>query len=273
MSKDILRGKMQFNMQNNKRNCKQRYKQNGYVLTTELVLLACTLVLGTVIGWVAIRDALLQEMFDFASAIENQTYYAFDGLSASQLPAGFANSTNTNQQARSSYIAPLDGEGGLIIVDNGDDGSVVVLDPDSTDPVDPPVDPLTPPVEPPSDLLLSETPFLDLIDPLGIEILNEKISIRDCIVRGSSYNINIVSILGGALSGQCETIGEPQDPSTIPDDLENIAFLDLLDPITALVTDVVSINDCVSLISGASGGQLFINQLAVDGVGFCQPGF
>lgn len=254
---------MQFKMRNR--------KQRGYVLTTELVLVAATMVLGTIVGWVVIRDAVLQEMFDFASAVENNTYYAFDGLSPSQLPAGFANSDNAAQQGRSSYFAPSDSEGGFIITDDGS-ASPVVVAPDTTDPIDPVVDPTTPTGDPTTDPLFSETPFLDLVDPLGVVILSEKISIRDCIVRGSSYNINIISVLGGPLSGQCESIGDPQDPSTIPADLEDIAFLNLLDPVTGLITDKVSINDCVSRISGATGGQLFINQLAVDGIGTCQPG-
>ena len=259
----MLRGKMQFKMRNR--------KQGGYVLTTELVLLSATMVLGTIIGWVVIRDALLQEMFDFASAVENNTYFAFDGLSPSQLPAGFANSANTAQQGRSSYFAPSDSEGGVVITDDGSATPVVVA-PDTTDPVDPVVDLTTPTEDPTVDPLFSETPFLDLVDPFGVVILSEKISIRDCIVRGSSYNINIISVLGGPLSGQCEAIGDPQDPNTIPADIEDIVFLDLIDPITGLITNKVSITDCISRINGATGGQLFINQLAVNGIGTCQPG-
>ena len=189
-------------------------KQAGYVITTELVLLAAALLVGTIIGWIAIRDALLQEMFDFASAI----------------------------------VAP------------------------PIDPLDPVVDPVTPTDPGPSAPVYTEIPFLDVVDPdpLALVVITEKVSILDCISSATRYNINIAKVLGGDLTGQCEVLlNDVPDPSTIPADIENIVFLLLIDPVTGLTTDRVSIADCMARLATASAGQIYIEDLTADGIGSC----
>lgn len=247
-------------------------KQAGYVITTELVLLAAALLVGTIIGWIAIRDALLQEMFDFASAIEANTYFAFDGLSAGEQPNAFENSSPTNFSERSAYIANNNGEGGVVLINGGGDDT-------TTDPVDPPIDPLDPVVDPvtptdpgPSAPVYTEIPFLDVVDPdpLALVVITEKVSILDCISSATRYNINIAKVLGGDLTGQCEVLlNDVPDPSTIPADIENIVFLLLIDPVTGLTTDRVSIADCMARLATASAGQIYIEDLAADGIGSC----
>ncbi|WP_373089644.1 hypothetical protein [Zhongshania sp.] len=252
-------------------------KQAGYVITTELVLLTATILVGTIIGWIAIRDALLQEMFDFASAIEANTYFAFDGLSAGQQPRAFENSSTTNFSGRSAYIANSNGEGGIVLI-NGDNDTTITdpvsppIDPPINPPDDPPIDPVTPTDPGPNAPVYSEIPFLDVVDPdpLALVVITEKVSILDCISRATRYNINIVKALGGDLTGQCEVLlNEVPDPSTIPADIENIAFLLLIDPVTGLATDRVSIADCMARLTTASAGQIYIEDLAADGIGSC----
>ncbi|MDP2609289.1 MULTISPECIES: hypothetical protein [unclassified Oceanobacter] len=56
-------------------------RQGGFVMTSELVLLVTTMVVGLTVGLVTMRDALTAEMEDVAEAIGSldQTY-AFNGL-------------------------------------------------------------------------------------------------------------------------------------------------------------------------------------------------
>jgi hypothetical protein len=51
-------------------------KQGGFILTTELILIATILVIGMVVGMVTIRDAVTAEAEDVAEAIGslNQSY-------------------------------------------------------------------------------------------------------------------------------------------------------------------------------------------------------
>lgn len=251
---------------------KKGARQAGYVITTELVLLAAALAMGTIIGWIAIRDALLQEMFDFASAVEANTYFAFDGLSEGQQPNAFENSSPSNFAGRSVFIANDAGEGGVVLITGGSDDPADTGTTPPTDPLDPVVDPVTPTDPGPTAPVYSEIPFLDVVDPdpLALVVITEKVSILDCISNATRYNINIAKVLGGELAGQCEVLlNEVPDPSTIPADIENIVFLNLLDPITGLSIGQVSIADCMSRLTAASSGQLYIEDLAADGIGSC----
>jgi len=60
---------------------KQQKKEAGFIVSAELVLVATILVIGLIVGMVAIRDALTAEMHDVAEAIGalDQSYY-FDGI-------------------------------------------------------------------------------------------------------------------------------------------------------------------------------------------------
>lgn len=55
-------------------------KQAGFVVTAEMVFLATIIFIGSIIGLVVIRDALVQELLDVAEAIEISEQYAFDGI-------------------------------------------------------------------------------------------------------------------------------------------------------------------------------------------------
>lgn len=60
---------------------KQQKKEAGFIVSAELVLIATILVIGLIVGMVAIRDALTAEMHDVAEAIGalDQSYF-FDGI-------------------------------------------------------------------------------------------------------------------------------------------------------------------------------------------------
>lgn len=61
---------------------KQQKGQAGFIVSAELVLIATILVIGLVVGMVAIRDAMTGEMADVAEAIGNlDQSYSFDGIS------------------------------------------------------------------------------------------------------------------------------------------------------------------------------------------------
>ncbi|MBA6350292.1 MULTISPECIES: hypothetical protein [unclassified Colwellia] len=55
-------------------------KQAGFAVTAEMVFLATIIFIGSIIGLVVIRDALVQELLDVAEAIEISEQYAFDGI-------------------------------------------------------------------------------------------------------------------------------------------------------------------------------------------------
>ncbi len=60
-------------------------KQGGFIMTTELVLLVTTMVVGMIVGMVSMRDAVNAEMHDVAEAIGAlDQSYAFDGIKNDQ---------------------------------------------------------------------------------------------------------------------------------------------------------------------------------------------
>lgn len=62
-------------------NIKTKKNQKGFVMTSELILLSTTLVVGLVIGLSTMRDAVTAEMEDVAEAIGSlDQSYAFDGM-------------------------------------------------------------------------------------------------------------------------------------------------------------------------------------------------
>ncbi len=71
----------------------QRRKQGGFIMTTELVLLVTTMVVGMIVGLVTMRDAVNAEMEDVAEAIGSlDQSYAFDGIKNVQATAEFSGS-------------------------------------------------------------------------------------------------------------------------------------------------------------------------------------
>lgn len=79
-------------------------KQRGFIMTTELVLLTTTMVIGMVVGLVTMRDAATSEMEDVAEAIGslNQSY-AFDGI---------INAENTAEVTGSAFNDAVDAAAG-----------------------------------------------------------------------------------------------------------------------------------------------------------------
>ena len=55
-------------------------KQSGFIVTAELVLLATILFIGSIVGLVIIRDALVQELLGLAETIKLNEQYEFDGI-------------------------------------------------------------------------------------------------------------------------------------------------------------------------------------------------
>jgi hypothetical protein len=52
-------------------------KQKGFVVSLEAVLFIVLIVLGSIMGWVAIRDSFNAELFDTANAIESSITFAY----------------------------------------------------------------------------------------------------------------------------------------------------------------------------------------------------
>ena len=87
-------------------------RQSGFVLTTELVLLVTVMVIGTVVGWVAIRDATVSEMYEFAESIKTPgSGYAFSGLPSSAV-SDSSGSSPVGQSFTFDYMTP-NAEGGM----------------------------------------------------------------------------------------------------------------------------------------------------------------
>lgn len=58
--------------------CGLRYSQRGFIISAEAMLFATILVLGTIGGWVAIRNATNAELIDFANALSYSVPYFSD---------------------------------------------------------------------------------------------------------------------------------------------------------------------------------------------------
>lgn len=95
-------------------------RQGGFVMTTELVLITTTLVIGLTAGLVTMRDAVTAEMEDVAEAIGHldQTY-AFNGIVNAEGTAavegsvyGDAVDSNAGDDAEFSFVAATPLEGG-----------------------------------------------------------------------------------------------------------------------------------------------------------------
>jgi hypothetical protein len=56
-------------------------KQGGFIVSIELLFILAFVVMGTIVGWGALKDSVVNELNDVAAAVDslNQTY-AFSGL-------------------------------------------------------------------------------------------------------------------------------------------------------------------------------------------------
>ena len=79
-------------------------KQGGFIMTSELILLSTTLVVGLVIGLATMRDAVTSEMEDVAEAIGSlDQSYAFDGM---------INAEGTAEISGSGFVDAVDANAG-----------------------------------------------------------------------------------------------------------------------------------------------------------------
>ena len=63
--------------------------ESGFVVTSELLIIVTIAVIGLIVGYVAIRDALVQELGDIAAAIGAlDQSYAYNGVSNSCINSG-----------------------------------------------------------------------------------------------------------------------------------------------------------------------------------------
>ena len=72
----------------------KKNKKSGFVISAELVLISTIMVLGLLVGMVAVRDAMIGELHDMAEAFGslNQTY-SYDGTLDASLPTFTQGST------------------------------------------------------------------------------------------------------------------------------------------------------------------------------------
>ena len=61
-------------------------KKGGFIVVSELILIATILVIGLIVGLVEVRDAVVAELEDVAEAIGNMDQgYTFDGVTHLQI--------------------------------------------------------------------------------------------------------------------------------------------------------------------------------------------
>lgn len=97
---------------------KQQKKQAGFIVSAELILIATILVIGLIVGMVAIRDATVAEMEDVAEAIGalDQSYF-FNGVEDS-LTGAF---TEGSQWGDAIDGAGVGGDGESVTMDRAPD--------------------------------------------------------------------------------------------------------------------------------------------------------
>ncbi|AOE83787.1 hypothetical protein [Pseudomonas sp. TCU-HL1] len=103
-------------------------KQGGFVMTSELVLITTTMVIGLMAGMVTMRDAITAEMEDVAEAIgQLDQSYEFNGITNFEETAAVSGSVfgdNVDTAAGDGDVftfvaaAPIEG-GGVIVNSNG----------------------------------------------------------------------------------------------------------------------------------------------------------
>jgi len=72
--------------------------ENGFVVSTELVLIATVLVLGMIVGLTTLRDQVIAELADVAAAFSNSNQsYSFSGITGhSSSTSGSSFNDNTD---------------------------------------------------------------------------------------------------------------------------------------------------------------------------------
>jgi len=91
---------------------KQQKKQAGFIVSAELLLIATILVIGLIVGMVAVRDAVVAEYGDVAEAIGAlDQSYSFEGI----------NDTGTNAITVGTAFSDLPDNG--LLPGSGDQGT------------------------------------------------------------------------------------------------------------------------------------------------------
>jgi len=87
--------------------------EEGFILSTEAVLIGTILVLGMIVGLAEIRNAVVQELGDYSQAVAqlNQDY-AYSSVSSANVPAGISS-------AGSIYTDSVDDQEATGTVANG----------------------------------------------------------------------------------------------------------------------------------------------------------
>jgi hypothetical protein len=90
----------------------QQKRQAGFIVSAELVLIATILVIGLIVGMVAIRDSMIAEMGDVAEAIGAiDQSYEFNGVTDTGTNAAIAASAWYDDP--DNTLAPIVGRQGL----------------------------------------------------------------------------------------------------------------------------------------------------------------
>ncbi len=102
----------------------RKSREGGFIVSLELVFIATILVIGLLVGWVAIRDALVFELHDVAEAAGslNQSYayrgvYDLDPLENTETMGGmYRDEVDTSDEigVTVSILPPAPSEDGLV---------------------------------------------------------------------------------------------------------------------------------------------------------------
>ncbi len=100
----------------------QKKKEAGFIVSAELVLIATILVIGLIVGMVAIRDAVTAEMHDVAEAIgaldQSYVFYGIQDVALISQVAGSTWADSIDLEAGDTQgilynVPPANGEIGL----------------------------------------------------------------------------------------------------------------------------------------------------------------
>lgn len=98
---------------------KLRNRQGGFIVSAELALITTILVIGLIVGLVAVRDSLVAELHDIAEALgELDQSFQFEGLENADGPS-FTEGSNFNDQDDNAGTIVNGFVGGAVI--GGDD--------------------------------------------------------------------------------------------------------------------------------------------------------
>ena len=105
-----------------KKTADSKKKQSGFIVSAELILIATILVIGLLVGWVKLRNAVLAELWDVSEAIGriNQSY-TYNGVAISSGNSSYVWTAGGNyvDNPDRSIPSPAFGVAGLMMDQNG----------------------------------------------------------------------------------------------------------------------------------------------------------